>query len=64
MKWRSKATGVELAWVRDSWEKNEYLVVCSFNEMKEPIAQDSWEWIRLPYLKFVEAFERVEDADI
>ena len=64
MKWRSKATGVELAWVRDSWEKNEYLVVCSFSEMKEPIAQDSWEWIRLPYLKFVEAFERVEDADI
>ncbi len=61
MKWRSKATGVELAWVRDSWEKGEYKVVCSFTPSKEPIAEDSWEWIRLSYSQFIEAFEKVED---
>ena len=60
MKWKSKVTGEELAWVRDSWEKNKYIVVCSFVDSKDPVAQDSWEWIRLSYSEFIEAFEKVE----
>ncbi len=61
MKWRSKVTGAELAWVRDSWEQDKYIVVCSFVDSKDPIVQNSWEWIRLSYPEFVEAFEKVED---
>ena len=60
MKWRSKITGAELSWVRDGWEKDKYIVVCSFKDSKEPIPEDSWEWMRLSYLDFIEAFEKVE----
>jgi hypothetical protein len=63
MKWRSKVTGTELAWVRDSWEKDRYVVTCSFVEHKGPVKSDSWDWLRLPYSDFVEAFERVEDEE-
>lgn len=57
MKWRSKATGVEPAWVRDSWDAQKYLVAISFDG-----SYDAHEWIRIPYSEFIEAFERVEDA--
>ena len=56
MKWRSKATGVELAWVRDSWGDQKYLVAASFTD-----TNDSHEWIRCSYLEFIEAFEKVEE---
>lgn len=55
MKWKSKATGTELAMVRDGWDSQKYLVTISFSD-----TNDSHNWIRLPYNEFIEAFEKVE----